>query len=277
MSDKNIQILMNWAWAILIFLIGIVVMQIIIVIVRRAMNKAGADPLLVSFATVCIRVVVIAIALIAALEKVGVNPSSFVTVLGVSGAAVALAVKDSLANIAGGIMIILTHQFKADDYVEIGGYGGYVQKTDLIMTTLRTYDNDIVSIPNSIVNSSIVKNHDANEKRRIVVHASVDIKEDIAKSKAVLIETAKKDPYIIDSPAPAAEVIRTGGGVCEIDLMVWCRREEYWPAYYAINEAAIPALQAAGIKTRSKTQDITIASVPDTGDRYGAPPEERER
>ena len=265
------QLLMSWVWAIVIMVVGVIVMQIVVTIIRHAMNKAGADQLLISFTVVCIRVVIIALALIAALEKVGVNPSSFVTVLGVSGAAVALAVKDSLANIAGGIMIILTHQFKADDYIEIGGYGGYVQKTDLIMTTLRTYDNDIVSIPNSIVNSSIVKNHDANEKRRITVHASVDIKEDIEKAKAVLLETAKRSPYIIDSPAPAAEVVKSGGGVCEIDLMVWCRREEYWDAYYAMNEAAVPALMKAGIKTRSKTTDITISQTPESAGKYDEP------
>ncbi len=258
MSDATHQLLMNWLWAAVIVVCGLIVMTIVCAIVRRMMKKASADPLLISFTIVCLRVVLIAIALIAGLEKVGVNPSSFVTVLGVSGAAVALAVKDSLANIAGGIMIILNHQFRMGDYVEVAGYGGYVEKTDLLMTSLRTYNNDIISIPNNLMASSIVTNHDANEKRRFVVKVAVDINEDIAKIKGMLLGIAEKDPHVLSSPAAAAEVSKTGDGICEIDLMVWCRREEYWGAYYAVNEAVSSALTEAGIRTQQTTSCVYI-------------------
>lgn len=258
MSEQTTHVMMNWLWAFVTLGVCLIAMVIIVGIVRRAMKRTGMDPLLISFVVIALRVACIAVAVIAALEKVGVNPSSFITVLGVSGAAIALAVKDSLANIAGGVMIIVTHQFKKDDYIEVSGYGGYVQQTDLLMTTLKTYDNKIISIPNSVLSSSVVTNYDAKDMRRITLRVSVDINEDIAKVKDLVLAVAEKSPMVLDQPAPAAHVDRTGEGVCEIDLFVWCRTDEYWAAYYDMNEHVGAALNEAGIVMRSASSEIHI-------------------
>ena len=258
MSDHTYEVMMNWMWAAIILTVGIVAMMIVCAIVRAAMKKANAEPLLISFVVVLIRVIMIAVAIIAALEKVGLKSSSLVTVLGVAGAAVALAVKDSLANIAGGVMIIVTHQFKKDDYIEVAGYGGYVQMTDLLMTTLRQYDNTIVSIPNTLLSSSVVLNHDSKGSRRVNVRVTVDIDEDLTKVKQILMDVAKNSPVLLESPAPAAHVDHAGEGIAAIDLFCWCRHDEYWEAYYYMNEHVAEALKEAGIESRGKTQQIRV-------------------
>ena len=250
--------LMNWILAAVIMAVCLIIMFIVCGIVKRTMLKSGADGLLVQFVIVVLRVLFITVGLIAALEKVGVNPSSFITVLGVAGAAIALSIKDSLANVAGGILIIVTHKFKKDDFIEVAGVSGLVQKTDLLMTTLRTYDNREISIPNSLLSSSVITNYEAQDIRRITVTVMVDVNEDLKKAKEVLQEEALKSALILEQPAPAAHVDHTQGGAASIDLFVWCRTDEYWDAYYYMNENASKALREAGIKTHGPVKQVHV-------------------
>ena len=101
------------------------------------------------------------------LGVLGIQVHTIVAVIGAAGAAIALALKDSLANIAGGVMIILTKPFSKDDLIDIGDVSGKVHHIDLFLTTLKTYDNKTITIPNGIVNTSVLVNHSQEEKRRV--------------------------------------------------------------------------------------------------------------
>ncbi len=250
MFDPGEHLMMDWIWAAVIIGVGILVTMIVTGIIKKAMEKSGAEALFVSFVLVVIRVICIATVVLAGLHKIGVNTSGFVTILGIGSEAVALAVKDTLANIAGGIMIIVTRQFRKDDYIEVGSYGGYVQNTDLFVTTLKTYSNEVISIPNSLLSSSVVVNHDANNTRRQAVTLKVGIGEDIEKVREVLLNVAEASPYALSSPAPLVEVTEVSDGAVSVDFVFWCRSNEYWDAKYFMHETAGTALKEADIDLR---------------------------
>ena len=159
MSDKQQELLMEWAWAALTLVVGIIITIIIVKLTRKALKKTRLEPILQSFIVSATRVLCLIMVAIITLEKVGVNPSSFITVMGVTGAAVALAVKDTLSNIAGGLMIIATHPFRQGDLVEIDDKLGFVEATTLVRTSLRTYDNRVIEVPNNLMSNAILINY----------------------------------------------------------------------------------------------------------------------
>lgn len=121
----------------------------------------------------------------------GIPMSTVVAVLGAAGAAIALALRDSLANIAGGMMIIITRPFSKDDLIDVGTVSGKVENIDLLLTTLKTYDNKTITIPNGLINTSILVNHSKESKRRVDCTFNIGYGNDIGRVKELLAECAE--------------------------------------------------------------------------------------
>ena len=258
MTEKTKELLMEWAWAGVTLVVGVILTLMIAAIVRRALKKTKLEPLLQNFITSTVKVICYIVVIILALEKVGVNPSSFLTVMGVTGAAVALAVKDTLANIAGGLMIIASRPFKQGDYINVDGNGGYVERINILRTALKTYDNKEIEIPNSIINSSILTNYTSRDIRRVDVDISVEMGSDLRKVESILMEVAKAAPMVIDEPEPFFGVRSVSDGEVAIDFFVWCRTEEYWDTYYYVNETTQMALTEAGIEVKPRMMEVKL-------------------
>ena len=147
----GLQIVEPWATLIrlaLIVVIGMAVITILVKFIRYLLNKIETlDEMLSSFVISAVRVVCVIILIAMCLDTLGVNIGTIVAVLGAAGAAIALALKDSLANVAGGLMIMITRPFKKGDLINIGDYRGRVEKIDLFLTTLRTLNYQIITIP----------------------------------------------------------------------------------------------------------------------------------
>ena len=147
----GLQIIEPWATLIrlaLIIIIGLIVITILLAVIRRLLKKIDSlDEMLHSFIINAVRVICIIVLIAICLDTLGVNIGTIVAVLGAAGAAIALALKDSLSNVAGGLMIIITQPFKQGDLINIGEYRGRVQKIGLFLTTLRTLNYQTITIP----------------------------------------------------------------------------------------------------------------------------------
>lgn len=152
-SDKPLELGMMALNLIITILIGLIVIKLILSFTRRALKRSSLDVVLYTFIINAIKAVSAIILVTMCLGILGVQMSTIVAVLGAAGAAIALALKDSLANIAGGVMIIVTKPFSRDDYIDIGTVSGKVKDIDLFLTTLRTYDNKTITVPNGLVNT----------------------------------------------------------------------------------------------------------------------------
>ncbi|MBQ2746848.1 MAG: mechanosensitive ion channel, partial [Firmicutes bacterium] len=126
-------------------IIGLIVIKVIMKITKKSLGKSGADPSVYAFIKNAVKIVCAIVLVTMCLGILGIPMSTVVAVLGAAGAAIALALRDSLANIAGGFMIIITKPFSKDDLIDVGEVSGKVEKIDLFLTTLKTYDNKTIT------------------------------------------------------------------------------------------------------------------------------------
>jgi small conductance mechanosensitive channel len=227
MSVETINKLFGVGIALGIILAGYILIRIICGIIRRGLNKSKLDEALHSFIINCIRIILWIMTIITALDYMGVPISAFLTALGAAGVAVALALKDSLGNFAGGILIILSKPFKKGDYIEDYQTAGQVEKIDLLYTTLVTFDNKVITVPNGKLANSTIVNYTKSDSRRVDCTFSVTYRDDILKVKEILHAVAESNPLIFSEPAPLIGVARQGEGKIEVDLKVWCKTDDY--------------------------------------------------
>lgn len=248
----GLQIIEPWATLIrlaLIIIIGLIVITILLAVIRRLLKKIDSlDEMLHSFIINAVRVICIIVLIAICLDTLGVNIGTIVAVLGAAGAAIALALKDSLSNVAGGLMIIITQPFKQGDLINIGEYRGRVQKIGLFLTTLRTLNYQTITIPNGLVNTSILVNESREETRRVDLTFSISYDSDVTRAKEVLREVCRKTDLVLKTPEPSIGVRSNDDSAIVLDLLAWCRTEDYFNTEYYLLEEVKKAFDADGIK-----------------------------
>ena len=161
----SLEAAMPWLIAAGMLLAGFVAIRVIMRIMKRAIAGSSLDAALHKFIQSGTQAVCWVILSGTVLAYLGVPLSTFITMLGVSGAAIALALKDSLGNIAGGVIIMVSQPFKQGDLIEAGGAKGTVEGIDLLLTTLLTQDDNKVYIPNGTLSKSVIVNYSQREDR----------------------------------------------------------------------------------------------------------------
>lgn len=258
MSDRTIETLINIGIALGIVLAGYVLIRILCSIIRKALDRSKLDEVLHPFIINCIRIVLWILVVITALNYVGIPVSAFLAALGAAGVAVALALKDSLGNFAGGILIILTKPFNKGDYIEDYQTSGQVEKIDLLYTTLLTFDNKVITIPNGKLANSTIVNYTKSESRRVDCTFSVTYQDDIIKVKEILHAVAESNPAIFDEPAPLIGVAKQGEARIEMDLKVWCKTEDFLDVKYYLQEQVKLAFDEANIKMAYPQMEVQL-------------------
>ncbi len=244
--------------ALMILVIGLVIMKIVLHIVRKTLEKSTIDEVLYHFIFKIAKIALWVVLILLIMECFGFKASSLLTMLAAAGAAIALALKDSLANVAGGIMILINKPFSQDDYVDINGAMGKVKKIDLFVTHLHTYDNKVITIPNGIVNTSILTNYTKEDLRRVDCKFGIAYDSDIAKVKDILAGIADSNPMIMKEPAPTIGVAEHGDSSITMDLLAWCSTENYYTVKYYLEEEVKLAFDREGIDIPFPQMDVHI-------------------
>jgi len=232
-----------------LIIIGLLVIKILCVIIRKTLKRTALDPVLHEFIVKGFGIVFGIILVGTVLSQGGTPISTILTMLGVAGAAIALALKDSLGNIAGGIIIIVSEPFKKGDMVEIMGVVGKVNQIDLLFTTLLTFDNKMVYIPNGSLSTSVIINYSREEKRRVDCKFGISADSSIPGAKEILHAVAGKSEMILSDPPPIIGVAEQSGGVLFLDMRVWCATEDVFALKYFLEENVKIAFDEAGIET----------------------------
>ena len=250
-SLVGLQIGEPWATLIrlaLTIVIGIILIRIVTAIVRNLLKKSKTlDGMLTSFVISAVRVVCVVVLITMCLDTVGVNIGTILAVLGAAGAAIVLAIKDSLANVAGGLMIIITQPFKQGDLINIGEYRGRVQKIGLFLTTLRTPNYQVITIPNGLVNTSILVNESREDIRRVDLKFSISYDSDVSKAKEIMYQVCRKAELVLNDREPCIGVSNNDDSAVVLDLLAWCRTEDYFETAYFLQEQVKLAFDEAGI------------------------------
>ncbi len=229
--------------------------------VERLSGRAGMDVMLAVFFRRVVLVLLTTVVAIAALDMIGIPVTSLLAVLAAAGLAVGLALRDSLSNIAGAVMIISLRPFKVGDFVEAGGVSGTVERVDIFHTTLRTPDNRVISVPNgSVANDSIV-NFTAREQRRIDLNIGISYADDIPAAKRIIVEVLESEPRVLKEPSPMILVDNLGDSSVDLVVRPWVATSDYWPTRSDLIEAIKTRLEAGGCSIPFPQRDVHLYSV----------------
>jgi small conductance mechanosensitive channel len=246
-------------FALVIFFVGKWIAKTIANLVEKAFHRTHIDPTLSSFAKHVIYAVILVFVIIAALDKVGIQTSSFTVVIGAAGLAVGFALQGSLSNFAAGVMLIMFKPFKVGDFVQIAGTQGTVTEVEIFNTVIDTPDNIRTIIPNSHVTGTNIVNYTANGTRRVDLVFGISYKDDIRKARSVIMDVLAKDPRVIGQPAPIVAVLSLGESSINLAVRPWVKTPDYWDTFFALNENIKVALEANGITLPFPQRDLHIA------------------
>ncbi|HKL75404.1 MAG TPA: mechanosensitive ion channel domain-containing protein, partial [Halanaerobiales bacterium] len=179
----------------------------------------------------------------------GVQMTSFVAILGAASFAIGLALQGSLANFAGGVLILTFRPFNVGDFVEINGEKGKVNSIQILYTKLTSKDNKQIVIPNGNVSNSTITNYSANDTRRVDLNFGIGYDDDIDQVKKVLEDIVAKHKMVLEDPAPLIRVGEHAGSSVNFNVLLWTKSENYWDVYYDMME---------NVKKRFDEEDINI-------------------
>ncbi|MGQ7861546.1 mechanosensitive ion channel family protein [Pseudomonas yamanorum] len=214
--------------------------------VGRLLALRNADLALQHFITSLANIALKVMLVVNVASMIGVATTSFVAAIGAATLAIGLALQGSLANFAGGVLILLFRPFRIGDWIEAQGTSGTVDSIQIFHTVLRTGDNKTVIIPNGSLSNGLITNTNRQPTRKVVFDVGVDYEADLQKAREVLLELAK-DPRVLADPAPAAVISTLGDSSITVSLRVWTKTADYWDVMFMFNELARDRLKAAGI------------------------------
>ncbi len=250
-------------YVVLVLIAFLIVMKIIMRITRRALKKSdeiekGAQIMIAR----AVKFLLCTLFIITACGMLGVEISSFVALMSIVGAALALAAQNILTNLFDGIILICNHPFRIGDYIETGDDGGTVVDTGLLYTKLCTADNKVISVPNSQVFNDRIINYSTAEQRRVEILVPTSYENDMEKVKAALCRAIEMTPGVLpEGEATAAPTVRLkefGASSMNYTVRVWCKRSDYWSVYYDLMENTKRVYDEEGLNIPFNQLDVRV-------------------
>ena len=246
--------------AILIYVVGAKIIKAILKMMNRSMERAGTDIGVKQFLSTVIKYALYIILIMIILNLFGIATTSVVALIGSAGVAIGLALQGSLANIAGGVLILLLKPFRVGDYIieDTNKNEGTVAEISVFYTKLLTIDNKVVMIPNGILANASLTNVSHMDKRRVDLVVGVSYEADIKKTKEVLQKVIEEEPARLKDEEMQVFVSELADSSVNMGVRVWVKAEEYWPAKWRITENVKLALDKNGISIPYPQLDVQI-------------------
>lgn len=245
-----------------VFFIGKKLINWLLRIIKRSFTKAGIEEGSMHFLLSLIKALMYVILVSSLATYVGVKEASIAALLGSMGVGIVLALKESLSNLAGGVILLVMKPFVAGDYIREDGHGneGTVHSIDLFYTKLITPDNQVVSLPNGILANTSMTNVTKQDKRQLRLTVGISYDADIKAAKAVLEEILRTDEKVMQEEPIDVFVDELADSAVILGFRAWLAPDDYWPAKWRITEMVKYAFDAKGIAIPYKQLDVHVAS-----------------
>lgn len=250
----------NLVLALVIFIVGRWIARAVTNAVGRLMKKGGMDESLVDFLGNLIYAALLVVVIIAALDQLGVDTTSVMAIFATAGLAVGLAMKDSLGNLAAGVMLVLFKPFKLGDFIEAGGVTGVVESIRIFSTLLKTGDNREITVPNGQIYGGTIVNFSARDTRRIDLIFGIGYDDDIRQAKKLIEEVMAADERILKDPAAVVMVAELADSSVNLAVRPWVESADYWNVRAAMLENIKITFDAAGISIPYPQTDVHLFS-----------------
>jgi small conductance mechanosensitive channel len=244
--------------ALVIFIVGRWVAKGVRNLIRRIMTRSQVDETLVSFVCNLSYVAFLAFVIVAAIHRLGIQTTSFIAIVGAAGLAIGLALQGSLANFAAGVLMIIFHPFKVDDYIEGGGTAGTVEDIQIFTTQLKSPDNKTIIVPNAKLLGDNIVNYSTKGTRRVDLSFGIGYDDDIDKARAAIREIIDQDDRVLKDPEPAIFVSELADSSVNFAVRVWAKAADYWGIYFDTTEAVKKRFDADGISIPFPQRDVHV-------------------
>ena len=244
--------------AIVIFIVGRWFAHKVTIVSKKLMEKSKLDATLVEFSESIIYFVLMLAVIMASLNVLGVQTTSFVAVFGAIGLAVGLALQGSLANVGAAVLIMFFRPFKIGDTIEAGGAMGTVQDINLFSTTISPIDNRTIIIPNSKITGGNITNFSNKTERRLDLTVGIGYGDDLKLAKTVLLEILNKEERISKDPVPFVGVTELGESSVNFAVRAWVKTEDYGDVRFAMLEEIKLTFDERGISIPYPQMDLHV-------------------
>ena len=252
---------------ILIFIAIILTFRWLKKITRKMVKKAVSSPnlqlsrLIQDFFTSMSGNVVFAIGLLIALSQVGFDLTPILTGFGVAGLVIGFALQDTLSNFASGMMLLIYRPFDEGDFVEAGGVSGKVAHMSLVNTTIKTFDNQVIIVPNSKIWGDIIKNVTHESVRRVDMVFGIGYSDDIALAETVLADIVQSHAAVLKAPETVIKLHTLNTSSVDFIVRPWVKTEDYWDVYWDITREVKIRFDKEGLSIPFPQQDVHLHMV----------------
>ncbi len=233
--------------ALLVFWIGSMVIRMISRMFSKVLVKRSVEPTLQRFLSSLVSVGLRILLFVTVIGMLGVETTSFIAILGAAGLAVGLALQGTLANFAGGTLILLFKPYKVGDLIEAQGALGHVKEIQIFTTTLLTPENKLTIVPNGVMANGNIVNYTTEGRIRVDLTVGISYGSNIAKAKETLMKVMQDQPLVLKDPAPFVGVVNLNDSSVDLAVRPHCSPEHYWDVYFTSLENCKIALDEAGI------------------------------
>jgi small conductance mechanosensitive channel len=228
---------------------------------RKALQRGEVDPTLVPFVAKLVYYAVMAVIVIAALNRLGVATTSVVAIFGAAGLAVGLAMQGTLSNFASGVMLLIFRPFNLGDYVDAGGTAGSVTEIGIFATTLKSPDNVKIVVPNSQIYGATISNFNGYETRRVDMVMGISYDDNIQTAMDTIRRIVTADKRVLADPAPQIAVSNLGDSSVDIVVRPWCNAADYWALRFDLTRSFKEGLEAAGCSIPFPQRDVHLHQI----------------
>jgi small conductance mechanosensitive channel len=229
----------------------------------RAMqsSKVKLSHLLKDMIVATARNLVLFIGLLFALSQLGISVGPLLAGLGIAGFILGFALQDTLSNFASGLMILFYRPFDVGDFVDAGGITGKVDRMSLVNTTFKTFDNQVIVVPNNLIWQQVITNLTAQTTRRVDLTFGISYSDDIDKAKSILQDVVENYDACLKSPETNIRVAALGESSVDILCRPWVRTEDYWDTYWDLMEIVKKRFDEEGISIPFPQRDVHVHQI----------------
>nr|PMH82171.1 mechanosensitive ion channel protein MscS [Vibrio sp. 10N.286.48.B7] len=247
-----------------IFILILMATRMIVKLVRKLVSKAVVTKnfklshLMQNFFVSMSGNIIWIIGIMVGLSQVGLNLAPVLTGFGIAGVIIGFALQDTLSNFAAGMMLLIYRPFDVGDFVFAGGVDGKVSHMSLVNTTIRTFDNQIIIVPNGKIWGDVIKNVTHERTRRVDMVFGIGYGDDLLKAESVLNDIVTAHPCVLKSPEPMIKVHTLNTSSVDFVVRPWVKTDDYWDVYWDVTKEVKLRFDKEGISIPFPQQDVHL-------------------
>ena len=237
--------------AVVILVVGLILSKLVIKLLSKELTVT-------KFTAQMAKIVLYTLLITIVLNILGIPATSIITIIGTAGVAIGLALQNSLANVAGGFLLMITKPFKIGDYIITNGVEGTVSQISILHTRLDSASNQAVFVPNGLAINATIINNNGNDTRRVDLTFSISYNDDFVTAQGIILGLIEAHPLTLKDVAPTVRMKEHGESAIVIVARAWCNTADYWDVYFDLTEQVREAFIENGIEIPFNQLDVHV-------------------